>query len=69
MFFITKKKEIIKTEYKLKQMNLVLYQDGSVVTQYKELFQWTFKQNFDYIPISGYSKGKKKDKENLNCVQ
>lgn len=53
MFFITKKKEIIKTEYKLKQMNLVLYQDGSVVTQYKELFQRTFKQNFDCISISG----------------
>lgn len=53
MFFITKKKETIKTDYKLKQMNLVLYQDGSVVTQYKELFQRTFKQNFDCISISG----------------
>lgn len=44
-------------------MNLVSYQDGSVVTQYKELFQRTFKQNFDCIFISGYSKGEKKTKK------
>lgn len=50
-------------------MNLVSYEDGSMVTQYKELFQLAFKQNFDYIPISGYSKGEKKNKENLSCIQ
>lgn len=61
MFFTSKKgKKILKTEYKLKQMNLVSYQVDSMVTPYKESLEVTFKQNFDYIVTTGYNlRGKK----------
>ena len=66
---LKRKKKILKTEYKWKQMNLVSYQVVSVVTQYEEFCRVTFKHRILTIyPYQDILLGRKKGRKNFNCI-